>query len=480
MPHPSYRNLDCVAPIHATVVLPMTKLPQEIFKAYDIRGIVDKSLTETVTEQIGQAIGTEATLAGDRSVVIGRDGRLSGPSLATALSEGIRSTGCDVVDIGMVPTPVTYFATHHLETGSAVSITGSHNPPEYNGLKVMIAGETLAGDRIQMLRKRIEEQDLLSGNGSHHQESVTEAYVARITGDITLQRPLKVVLDCGNGVGGSIAPRILKEIGCDVTELFSDVDGTFPNHHPDPSQPENLNDLIEMVITTKADFGMALDGDGDRLGVVSATGDIIFADRQLLLFARDVLSRHPGAEIIYDVKCSKVLPDAIRESGGLPTMWKTGHSFIKAKLKESGAILAGEMSGHIFFKERWYGFDDGIYAAARLCELLSAQDEPPTAVFKSIPELVSTPELRLEMEEGEHHALVEQFVRNARFPTGEICTIDGIRVDFKTGFGLARASNTTSTVILRFEADRQQQLTEIQEQFRTQLLALRPELNLPF
>jgi len=480
MPHPSYRNLDCVAPIHATVVLPMTKLPQEIFKAYDIRGIVDKSLTETVTEQIGQAIGTEATLAGDRSVVIGRDGRLSGPSLATALSEGIRSTGCDVVDIGMVPTPVTYFATHHLETGSAVSITGSHNPPEYNGLKVMIAGETLAGDRIQMLRKRIEEQDLLSGNGSHHQESVTEAYVARITGDITLQRPLKVVLDCGNGVGGSIAPRVLKEIGCDVTELFSDVDGTFPNHHPDPSQPENLNDLIEMVITTKADFGMALDGDGDRLGVVSATGDIIFADRQLLLFARDVLSRHPGAEIIYDVKCSKVLPDAIRESGGLPTMWKTGHSFIKAKLKESGAILAGEMSGHIFFKERWYGFDDGIYAAARLCELLSAQDDPPTAVFKSIPELVSTPELRLEMEEGEHHALVEQFVRNARFPTGEICTIDGIRVDFKTGFGLARASNTTSTVILRFEADRQQQLTEIQEQFRTQLLALRPELNLPF
>jgi phosphomannomutase/phosphoglucomutase len=262
--------------------------------------------------------------------------------------------------------------------------------------------------------------------------------------------------------------------------FFSDVDGTFPNHHPDPSQPENLNDLIEMVITTKADFGMALDGDGDRLGVVSATGDIIFADRQLLLFARDVLSRHPGAEIIYDVKCSKVLPDAIRESGGLPTMWKTGHSFIKAKLKESGAILAGEMSGHIFFKERWYGFDDGIYAAARLCELLSAQDEPPTTVFKSIPELVSTPELRLEKEEGEHHALVEQFVRNARFPTGEICTIDGIRVDFKTGFGLARASNTTSTVILRFEADRQQQLTEIQEQFRTQLLALRPELNLPF
>ena len=480
MPHPSYRNLDCVAPIHATVVLPMTKLPQEIFKAYDIRGIVDKSLTETVTEQIGQAIGTEATLAGDRSVVIGRDGRLSGPSLATALSEGIRSTGCDVVDIGMVPTPVTYFATHHLETGSAVSITGSHNPPEYNGLKVMIAGETLAGDRIQMLRKRIEEQDLLSGNGSHHQESVTEAYVARITGDITLQRPLKVVLDCGNGVGGSIAPRVLKEIGCDVTELFSDVDGTFPNHHPDPSQPENLNDLIEMVITTKADFGMALDGDGDRLGVVSATGDIIFADRQLLLFARDVLSRNPGAEIIYDVKCSRVLPDAIREAGGLPTMWKTGHSFIKAKLKESGAALAGEMSGHIFFKERWYGFDDGIYAAARLCELLSAQDDPPTAVFKSIPELVSTPELRLEMEEGEHHALVEQFVRNARFPTGEICTIDGIRVDFKTGFGLARASNTTSTVILRFEADRQQQLTEIQEQFRTQLLALRPELNLPF
>ena len=458
----------------------MTKLPQEIFKAYDIRGIVDKSLTETVTERIGQAIGTEAMLAGDHSVVIGRDGRLSGPSLATALSAGIRSTGCDVIDIGMVPTPVTYFATHHLETGSAVSITGSHNPPEYNGLKVMIAGETLAGDRIQMLRKRIEGQNLLSGNGTHHRESVIEAYAARITGDITLKRPLKVVLDCGNGVAGIIAPRLLREIGCDVTELFSEVDGTFPNHHPDPSQLENLNDLIETVITTKADFGMALDGDGDRLGVVSATGDIIFADRQLLLFARDVLSRNPGAEIIYDVKCSRVLPDAIRQAGGLPTMWKTGHSFIKAKLKESGAVLAGEMSGHIFFKERWYGFDDGIYAAARLCELLSAQDETPTAVFKSIPELVSTPELRLEMEEGKHHALVEQFVRNARFPTGEICTIDGIRVDFETGFGLARASNTTPTVILRFEADNRQQLTEIQEQFRTQLLALRPELKLPF
>ena len=469
-----------MALIHATVALPMTKLPQEIFKAYDIRGIVDKSLTETVTSQIGQAIGTEATLAGDQSVVIGRDGRLSGPSLAAALSAGIRSTGCDVIDIGMVPTPVTYFATHHLETGSAVSITGSHNPPEYNGLKIMITGETLAGDRIQMLRKRIEDQDLLSGNGIHQHESVIDAYAARIIGDITLQRPLKVVLDCGNGVGGSIAPRLLQEIGCDVIELFSEVDGTFPNHHPDPSQLENLNDLIETVIATNADFGMALDGDGDRLGVVSGTGDIVFADRQLLLLARDVLSRNPGAEIIYDVKCSRVLPDAIREAGGLPTMWKTGHSFIKAKLKESGAVLAGEMSGHIFFKERWYGFDDGIYAAARLCELLSAQGQTPTAVFKSIPELVSTPELRLEMEEGKHHALVEQLVRSARFPTGEICTIDGIRVDFENGFGLARASNTTPTVILRFEADDQQQLIEIQEQFRTQLLALQPDLKLPF
>ena len=458
----------------------MTKLPQEIFKAYDIRGIVDKSLTETVTSQIGQAIGTEATLAGDQSVVIGRDGRLSGPSLAAALSAGIRSTGCDVIDIGMVPTPVTYFATHHLETGSAVSITGSHNPPEYNGLKVMINGETLAGARIQLLRRRIEDQDLLSGNGTHHHESVIDAYTARITGEITLHRPLKVVLDCGNGVGGSIAPRLLQEIGCDVIELFAEVDGTFPNHHPDPSQLENLNDLIETVIATNADFGMALDGDGDRLGVVSGTGDIVFADRQLLLLARDVLSRNPGAEIIYDVKCSRVLPDAIREAGGLPTMWKTGHSFIKAKLKESGAVLAGEMSGHIFFKERWYGFDDGIYAAARLCELLSAQGQTPTAVFKSIPELVSTPELRLEMEEGKHHTLVEQLVRSARFPTGEICTIDGIRVDFENGFGLARASNTTPTVILRFEADDQQQLIEIQEQFRTQLLALQPDLKLPF
>ena len=458
----------------------MTKLPPEIFKAYDIRGIVGKSLTETITRQIGQAIGTEAWRAGDRSVVIGRDGRLSGPSLVTVLSEGICSTGCDVIDIGMVPTPVTYFATYHLETGSAVSITGSHNPPEYNGLKIVIAGETLAGDQIQILRKRIEQQDLLSGIGTHHYESVIEAYVARIIGDITLQRPLNVVLDSGNGVGGNVAPRLLREIGCNVTELFSEVDGTFPNHHPDPSQLENLNDIIETVIESKADFGLALDGDGDRLGVVSGSGEIVFADRQLLLFARDVLSRNPGAEVIYDVKCSKVLPDGIQEAGGLPTMWKTGHSFIKAKLKETGAVLAGEMSGHIFFKERWYGFDDGIYAAARLCELLSTQDETPTAVFKSIPELVSTPELRLEMQEGKHHALVEQLVRNAQFPTGEISTIDGIRVDFENGFGLVRGSNTTPTVILRFEASNQQQLIEIQEQFRTQLLALQPELNLPF
>jgi phosphomannomutase/phosphoglucomutase len=458
----------------------MPPLPPEIFKAYDIRGIVGESLTAPVVESIGRAVGSEALDAGDSAVVIGRDGRLSGPEMAGALARGIRATGCDVVDIGVVPTPLTYFATHHLGIGSAVSVTGSHNPPQYNGFKIMIAGDTLSGDRIQGLRCRIEENRFANGTGAERGEDIRPAYRKRVINDISLQRPLRVVIDCGNGVGGSIAPQLLRDIGCDVIDLFSEVDGTFPNHHPDPSQLDNLEDLIRVVSETQAEFGMALDGDGDRLGVVSADGSVIFPDRQLLLFARDVLQRAPGAEIIYDVKCSRVLPEAIAAAGGRPTMWKTGHSFIKAKLKESGAALAGEMSGHIFFKERWYGFDDGIYAAARLCELLSRQSEPPAAVFSAIPDTVSTPELRLEMAEGEHHALIDQLVQTARFPDGEVSNIDGVRVDFENGFGLARASNTTPTVILRFEADDTLILEEIQAQFRSQLLSIRTDLDLPF
>jgi|TARA_B100000959_G_scaffold285472_1_gene360307 phosphomannomutase/phosphoglucomutase len=455
-------------------------LPAEIFKAYDIRGIVGESLTESIVESIGKAIGSEALSLGERSVIIGRDGRLSGPVIAGALARGIQATGCDVVDIGIVPTPLTYFATHHLGIGSAVSVTGSHNPPQYNGLKIMIAGDTLSGDRIQALRRRVEQGELASGTGGHRTEDIRPAYRDRVTEDISLKRPLKVVIDCGNGVAGGIAPQLLRDIGCEVIDLFSEVDGTFPNHHPDPSQLENLQDVITTVSEEKAEFGMALDGDGDRLGVVSADGSVIWPDRQLLLFAQDVLQRNPGAEIIYDVKCSRVLPEAIAAAGGQPTMWKTGHSFIKAKLKETGAALAGEMSGHIFFKERWYGFDDGIYAAARLCELLARHPESPATVFSGIPDTVSTPELRLEMSEGEHHILIDQLIKSARFPGGEICNIDGVRVDFENGFGLARASNTTPTVILRFEADDRSMLEKIQAQFRSQLLSIRADLDLPF
>lgn len=451
-----------------------------IFKAYDIRGVVGESLTEASVCDIGRAIGSAAQARGEHTVVVGRDGRLSGPDMSTALQEGLMSTGCDVVDIGVVPTPLTYFATHHLEIGSAVSVTGSHNPPDYNGFKMMLAGVTLSGDEIQALRRRIDRDEFVLGNGSRRELPVIDAYIERVTGDIHLERPLKIVIDCGNGVAGAVAPQLYRQLGCEVTELYTEVDGRFPNHHPDPSQLENLEDLIRSVRTTDAEFGLAFDGDGDRLGVVSKDGSVIWPDRQMLLFSLDILSRHPGAEIIYDVKCSRTLPAAITEGGGKPTMWKTGHSFIKAKLKASDAALAGEMSGHIFFKERWYGFDDGIYAGARLCELLSRRSETPAEVFAALPDTVNTPELRLELPEGEHYQLIDDLTRAARFQRGQVTTIDGIRVDYSDGFGLARASNTTPMVIFRFEADDEAALEAIQNDFRVQLIAIRPDIDLPF
>ena len=457
------------------------KVPHpEIFKAYDIRGIVDQSLTTEIVRQIGQAIGSEALDAGDSAVIVGRDGRLSGPDMVTALTEGITAAGCNAIDIGMVPTPLTYFATHHLGIGAAVSVTGSHNPPNYNGLKIMAGTHTLAGERIQELKHRIETQTVAHGAGQQSQEDVVPAYLRRVTEDIQLDRPLRVVSDCGNGVAGMLAPRLLREIGCEVIELFSEVDGHFPNHHPDPSVPENLEDLVTAVREHRADLGLAFDGDGDRLGVVTNTGKVVWPDRQMILFARDILSRHPGAEIIYDVKCTRLLPDAIAAAGGKPTMWKTGHSFIKAKLRESGAALGGEMSGHLFFKERWYGFDDALYAAARLCEVLAKTDDSADTVFSAIPDTVNTPELKLEMNEGEHYALIAELVAAADFPDGTICDIDGIRVDFDDGFGLARASNTTPTVVMRFEGANESALQRIQDAFRRQLISLRPHLNLPF
>ena len=452
----------------------------EIFKAYDIRGIVGRSLTPEIVEQIGRAVGTEALRAGDSAVVIGRDGRLSGPEIAGALARGIHTTGCNTIDIGMVPTPLTYFATHALEIGSAVSVTGSHNPPDYNGLKIMIGTHTLAAERIQDLRRRIEDQDFVTGSGVPRAEEILETYLQRVVGDIQLDRPLRVVSDCGNGVAGVLAPQLLRAIGCEVIELFTEVDGTFPNHHPDPSVADNLTDLIAAVRQHQADLGLAFDGDGDRLGVITDRGQVIWPDRQMILFARDILERNPGAQIIYDVKCTRLLPEAVSQAGGQPLMWKTGHSFIKAKLRETGAAFGGEMSGHLFFKERWLGFDDALYAAARLCEVLSRTERKPSAVFADIPDTVNTPELRLEMDEGEHYKLIAELVATADFPGGDICSIDGVRVDFADGFGLARASNTTPTVILRFEADTQPALDRIMDLYRRQILAIRPGIVLPF
>lgn len=458
----------------------MQNLPPEIFKAYDIRGIVGKTFTPEIVEAIGHAIGSEAQDRGQRAIVIGRDGRLSGPALAEALARGIRKAGIDVIDIGMVATPMTYFAAFELNTHSAVMVTGSHNPPDYNGLKMVLGGETLAGEAIQALRRRLLDNALSHGEGSYRQEDIAERYIERIVSDVKLARPMKIVIDCGNGVPGAYAPRLYRRLGCDVTELFCEVDGTFPHHHPDPSQPKNLQDLIARLKAGDAEIGLAFDGDGDRLGVVTREGQIIFPDRQLMLFADDVLARNPGAKIIFDVKSTRRLFDWIRARGGEPILWKTGHSFIKAKMKETGALLAGEMSGHIFFKERWYGFDDGLYAGCRLLEYLSRQPDV-SATLHSLPDTVNTPELNIRMAEGEHYALMEKLKTTARFPNArEIITLDGLRVEYEDGFGLARPSNTTPVIVLRFEADNPAALERIQADFRRVLREAAPDLKLPF
>ena len=454
--------------------------PPEIFKAYDIRGIVQTALTPEAVENIGHAIGSEAVARRQKEIAIGRDGRASGPELSAALARGLRASGMAVVDISMVATPMVYFATYQLHTQCGVMVTGSHNPPQYNGLKVMLAGDTLAGDAIQQLRVRIERGDLSHGAGGYRTHDIAEAYLSRIVSDVKLARPVKIAVDCGNGVAGAFAPQLYRRLGCEVQELFCDVDSRFPNHHPDPSQPKNLQDLIAALKAGDAEIGLAFDGDGDRLGVVTRNGSIIYPDRQLMLFAEDVLKRNPGAEIIFDVKSTRNLFNWIRSRGGKPVMWKTGHSFIKAKLKESGAPLAGEMSGHMFFKERWYGFDDALYAGARLLEILSRVPDL-TAALETLPDAVSTPELHVHTAEGENYTLMDALKNNAKFDNAqEIITIDGIRVEYADGFGLARPSNTTPVIVLRFEAETDAALKRIQNDFRRALIAVKPDIVLPF
>lgn len=457
------------------------QLDQSIFRAYDIRGIVGETLSPDTAFLIGQAIGSEGIDRGVDQIAVARDGRLSGPELAGGLIEGLRSTGLNVIDLGAVPTPVLYFATHHLEIGSGVMVTGSHNPPQYNGFKVMLAEDTLSGDDISALYQRIEQNNFHAGEGGVQEfEDILEEYIERVASDVQVEEPLKVVVDCGNGIAGVVAPRLLEEIGCEVVPLFCDVDGEFPNHHPDPSDLENLRDLIASVKQFDADIGVAFDGDGDRLGVVTADGEIIFADRLLMLFAQDVLMRNPGAAVIYDVKSTGRLSDVVLSNGGSPVMWKTGHSFIKNKMKEIGAALAGEMSGHFFFQERWYGFDDGIYSAARLLEILAAEPDSPAEVLGDLPTGVSTPEIKVEMEEGAHYAFMDRFQDFADFEGARITEIDGVRADFDDGWGLVRCSNTTPCLVIRFEADDEAALKRIKAQFRAQILAQDDSLELPF
>ena len=455
-------------------------VPAEIFRTYDIRGVVGRSLTPALVRDIGRALGGIGRERGAPVFAICRDGRLSGPELAAALADGLTAAGADVIDVGMAPTPIAYFAAHHLGTGSCVAVSGSHNPPQYNGLKIVVAGNTLYGEEIQDIRKRVEAGRFPAGSGKRSSADVLDAYVERIAGDVRIARPFHIAVDCGNGVAGMLAPRLYRRLGCKVTELYCEVDGTFPNHHPDPAQPENLVELIKTLAGSSAELGLAFDGDGDRLGVVTKDGEVIFPDRQLMLLAKDVLARNPGAEIIYDVKSTRLLSPWIERHGGKPTIWKTGHSLIKAKLKETGALLAGEMSGHTFFKERWYGFDDALYGGARLLEVLS-REKDANRVLKDLPNAPSTPELHWALDEGEPHALVRRLQASQPFPGAErVLTIDGVRVEYADGFGLARASNTTPVIVIRFEADNTAALERIKTDFRAALQPLKPDAPLPY
>ena len=449
-----------------------------IFKAYDIRGVVPDAINEAMAQALGRAFGTVAMREGQKTVAVGRDGRLSGPVLSEALIRGLVSSGIDVIDIGMATTPMLYFAANTL-CASGIQVTGSHNPKDYNGFKMVMDGRAIYGDEIQTLRRMMESETwALQAGGSVRSVDVLADYRARIVAGIKLARPMKVVVDSGNGIAGASAPGILRAIGCEVTELFSKVDGNFPNHHPDPSKPENLRDVVAALAKGDAEIGLAFDGDGDRLGIVTKEGNTIYPDRQMMLFARDVLQRTPGGSIIFDVKCSQRLAPAIEAAGGVPLMFKTGHSLIKAKMKEIGSPLGGEMSGHIFFKERWYGFDDGTYAGCRLLEILS-QSPDGNAVLNALPSSFSTPELNVKCAEGEPHALVDRLVANVNFAApAAVTTIDGLRVDWPDGFGLIRASNTTPVLVLRFEGHTPQALERIQADMLALLRSAKPEAQI--
>jgi phosphomannomutase/phosphoglucomutase len=463
-------------------------LSPSLFKAYDIRGVVDDTLTEEAAFLIGRALASAAFARGETTFVVGRDGRLSGPKLEKALIDGLQKSGADVIDLGMVTTPMVYFGVATKDIGCGVMVTGSHNPPEYNGLKMVMSGEALHGDSILEIYQRILSQDFVDGEGSYEEFDIASDYIERIARDITLAVPLRIAIDCGNGVAGPTATRLFKRLGCEVVELYCDVDGSFPNHHPDPADPNNLRELMRVVQEGASEIGLAFDGDGDRLGVIDKTGRVIYPDRQLILFSQDMLKRNPGASVIFDVKCSRTLARAIEDAGGTALMWKTGHSLIKAKLRETGAPLAGEMSGHMFFKERWYGFDDGLYAGARLLEILAREKSlgrTPSSVLEALPDSETTPELHVQLKEGENHDVIDRLQRGAKdlFANANakrIHLVDGVRVDYLDGFGLARASNTTPVIVLRFEGDDRAALIRIQEDFRRVLTQVEPSIKLPY
>ncbi|MFK7795218.1 MAG: phosphomannomutase/phosphoglucomutase [Gammaproteobacteria bacterium] len=451
-----------------------------IFRAYDIRGVVKTDLRPDVAMLIGKAIGSLYTEC--KNVAVGRDGRLTSKLLSDNLIEGLRSTGIDVIDIGEVPTPVLYYATHSLGTGSGLMVTGSHNPPEYNGIKMVMGEKTLFGDMIQDIYACIEQGSFKAGDGKVEEINILGDYLDTIFKEVTLKRPLSIAIDCGNGVAGPTAIKLFNGLGCiQVNELFCDIDGSFPNHHPNPSEPENLEDLIKTVTENKLDLGLAFDGDGDRVGIVDEHGEVLWADRQMMLYAKDVLSRNPGAEIIFDVKSSRNLASYIEQAGGKATMWKTGHSFIKNKMKETGALLAGEMSGHIFFKERWFGFDDGLYSAARMLEILAADERPVSQIFNDLPNDVSTPEITVTLnKDGAQHEFIKKFIAQSNFADAKLSTIDGVRADFDYGWGLVRASNTTPSLVIRFEAESEEKLQQLKDNFKSQIHSVDSTINLPF